>query len=102
MKKLLFILIAAVVCIIPSAAQEKTPLRLVKTIDVPGARHWDHFGVDLKGNRLFVASEEEPAVEVFDLRTNRPLRSLTQFKKPNHSRPVPHLKKILFIALTTS
>src|SRR6202051_513864 len=97
MKKLLFILIAAVVCTIPSAAQEKAPLRLVKTIDVPGARHWDHFGVDLKGNRLFVSSEEEPAVEVFDLRTNQHLQSLTEFKEPHNVLPFPELKKIFVV-----
>src|SRR6202051_4172210 len=97
MKKLLFILIAAVVCTIPSAAQEKAPLRLVKTIDVPGARHWDHFGVDLKGNRLFVSSREEPSIEVFDLRTNQHLQSLTEFKEPHNVLPFPELKKIFVV-----
>jgi DNA-binding beta-propeller fold protein YncE len=97
MKKLLFILIAVVVCIIPSAAQEKAPLRLVKTIDVPGVRKWDHFGVDLKGNRLFVSSEEDPAVEVFDLRTNQHLQSLTEFKEPHNVLPFPELKKIFVV-----
>ena len=97
MKKLLIILIAVVVCTISSAAQEKAPLRLVKTIDVPGARHWDHFGVDLKGNRLFVTSEEEPAVEVFDLKTNQHLQSLTEFKEPHNVLPFPDMKKIFVV-----
>jgi DNA-binding beta-propeller fold protein YncE len=97
MKKLLFILIAVVVCTISSAAQEKAPLRLVKTIDVPGARHWDHFGVDLKGNRLFVTSEEEPAVEVFDLKTNQHLQSLTEFKEPHNVIAFPEMKKIFVV-----
>ena len=97
MKKLLFILIVVVVCTIPSAAQEKAPLTLVKTIDVPGARHWDHFGVDLKGNRLFVSSEEEPAVEVFDLRTNKHLQSLTEFKEPHNVLPFPDMKQIYVV-----
>src|ERR1700674_3934460 len=97
MKRLLFILVLALACTIPSAAQEKPPLRLVKTIDVPGARHWDHFGVDLKGNRLFVSSEEEPAVEVFDLRTNKHLQSLTEFKEPHNVLPFPELKKIFVV-----
>jgi DNA-binding beta-propeller fold protein YncE len=97
MKKLLIVLIAVVVCTIPSAAQEKAPLTLVKTIDVPGARHWDHFGVDLKGNRLFVTSEEEPAVEVIDLRTNQHLQSLTEFKEPHNVLPFPDMKKIFVV-----
>jgi DNA-binding beta-propeller fold protein YncE len=97
MKKLLFILALALASAVQSSAQEKTPLRLAQTIDVPGARKWDHFGVDLKGNRLFVSSEEEPAVEVFDLRTNKHLQSLTEFKEPHNVLPFPELKKIFVV-----
>jgi DNA-binding beta-propeller fold protein YncE len=97
MKKLLFIFALAFACAVASSAQEKAPLRLVQTIDVPGVRKWDHFGVDLKGNRLFVASEEEPAVEVFDLRTNKHLQSLTEFKEPHNVVPFPELKKIYVV-----
>ncbi len=70
---------------------------MVQTINVPGARKWDHFGVDLKGNRLFVTSEEEPAVEVFDLRTYKQLQSLTDFKEPHNVLPFPELKKIFVV-----
>ena len=97
MKKLMLILVAALACAIPSLAQEKAPLRLVQTITVPGARKWDHFGVDLKGNRLFATSEDEPAVEVFDLRTNQHLQSLTEFKEPHNVLPFPDLKKIFVV-----
>lgn len=97
MKKLMLILVAALACAIPFLAQEKAPLRLVKTIDVPGVRKWDHFGVDLKGNRLFATSEDEPAVEVFDLRTNQHLQSLTEFKEPHNVVPFPELKKIFVV-----
>lgn len=80
-------------------AQEKAPLKLVQTVPLPGlARKWDHFGVDLKSNRLFVTSEEDdPAVDVFDLRTNKLIRSLTEFKGPHNVFPLPDLKKILVI-----
>ncbi len=97
MKKSLFILVLTLAFALQSPAQEKAPLRLVQTIDVPGVRHWDHFGVDLKGNRLFVSSEEEPAVEVFDLRTNQHLQSLTDFKEPHNVLPFPELKKIYVV-----
>jgi len=97
MKKPLFVLALVLACAASPLAQEKSPLRLVQTIDVPGARHWDHFGVDLKGNRLFVSSEEEPAVEVFDLRTNKHLQSLTEFKEPHNVLPFPELKKIFVV-----
>src|SRR5580704_12899761 len=97
MRKLLLILVAIVSCAISSPAQEKAPLRLAQTITVPGVRKWDHFGVDLKGNRLFATSEEEPAVEVFDLRTNEHIRSLTDFKEPHNVLPFPEMKKIFVV-----
>ena len=64
-----------------SSRRKSRRLRLVQTIDVPGARKWDHFGVDLKGNRLFVTSEEEPAVEVFDLQTDKHLRNPSRISR---------------------
>jgi DNA-binding beta-propeller fold protein YncE len=98
MKKLVFLIAAALACSFPTLAQDKAPLRLVKRIDVPGAvRKWDHFGVDLKGNRLFVSSEEDPAIEVFDLRTNEHLKSLTEFKEPHNVLPFPELKRIFVV-----
>ena len=98
MKKSLFILMLALLFAVEAPAQEKAPLRLVQTITVPGVvRKWDHFGVDLKGNRLFVSSEEDPAVEVFDLRTNEHLKSLTDFKEPHNVLPFPELKKIFVV-----
>src|SRR6202790_5595513 len=97
MKNPKILLFVALACAVPTLAQVKAPLRLVQTIEVPGVRKWDHFGVDLKGNRLFVASEEEPAVEVFDLRTNKHLQSLTEFKEPHNIVPFPELKKIYVV-----
>ncbi|HEY2645376.1 MAG TPA: YncE family protein, partial [Candidatus Acidoferrales bacterium] len=97
MKRFLFILALVLACAGPSSAQDKPPLRLAQTIDVPGARKWDHFGVDLKGNRLFASSEEEPAVEVFNLKTGEHLRSLTEFKEPHNVLPFPELKKIYVV-----
>jgi len=97
MKRLLPVLLAVLTCATSSPAQQQAPLRLVQTITVPGVRKWDHFGVDLKGNRLFATSEEEPAVEVFDLRTNEHIRSLTDFKEPHNVLPFPEMKKIFVV-----
>ena len=81
-----------------SPAQEKAPLRLLQTISLPGVtRKWDHFGVDLKGQRLFATSENEPAVEVFDLKTNKHLRSLTDFKEPHNVLVFPELNEIFVV-----
>lgn len=81
-----------------SPAQEKSPLRLLQTISVPGVtRKWDHFSVDLKGQRLFATSEEDPAVEVFDLKTNKHLRSLTNFKEPHNVVVFPELNELFVV-----
>src|ERR1019366_4660776 len=97
MKKSFFILALTLLSAGLSPAQERAPLRLGQTISVPGALKWDHFGVDLKGNRLFVSSEEEPAVEVFNLKTGEHIRSLTDFKEPHNVLPFPELKRIFIV-----
>jgi DNA-binding beta-propeller fold protein YncE len=43
---------------------------------------FDHFGLDLKGNRLFLASEDQKTVEVFDLRTGERVHSIKGFSQP--------------------
>jgi hypothetical protein len=51
-------------------AQEKLPLKLIAITPLPGfTGDLDHFGVDVKGGRLFLASEEQKSVGVFDLQT---------------------------------
>lgn len=81
-----------------SPAQEKSPLRLLQTISVPGVtRKWDHLSADLKGQRLFATSEEDPAVEVFDLKTNKHLRSLTNFKEPHNVIVFPELNELFVV-----
>lgn len=81
-----------------SPAQEKSPLRLLQTISVPGVtRKWDHFTVDLKGQRLFATSEEDAAVEVFDLKTNKHLRALTNFKEPHNVIVLPELNELFVV-----
>jgi DNA-binding beta-propeller fold protein YncE len=66
-----------------ASAQEKFPLKLVATIPMPGfTGDFDHFGLDLKGNRLFLASENQKTVEVFDLRTGERIHSIPGFGQP--------------------
>src|ERR1700737_3778412 len=64
-------------------AQEKLPLKLIATIPMPGfTGDFDHFGVDLKGNRLFLASEVQKTVEVFGLRPGEQIHSIKGFGQP--------------------
>src|ERR1700694_3690210 len=64
-------------------AQEKLPLKLITTTPMPGfTGDLDHFGLDLNGNRLFLAAEEHKTVEVFDLRTGARTHSIEGFAHP--------------------
>jgi DNA-binding beta-propeller fold protein YncE len=59
--------------------QAKAPLVPLQSIPLPGLRDgdFDHFAVDLAGHRLFLTTEKNAVVEVFDLRTNKLIHSLT-------------------------
>jgi DNA-binding beta-propeller fold protein YncE len=81
-----------------SPAQEKAPLRLLETISRPGVqRKWDHFGVDIKGHRLFLASGDDPVVEVFDLRTNKLIHTISGLKEPHNILVRPDINKIFVV-----
>src|SRR6267378_7572754 len=70
-------------CVLAAAAQEKLPLKLIATTPMPGfVGDFDHFGLDRKGNRLFLAAEEHKTVEVFDLRTGARTHSIAGFAHP--------------------
>jgi DNA-binding beta-propeller fold protein YncE len=65
-------------------------LKLTKTIilsDVQGK--FDHFAVDLAGDRLFAASGGKHSVEVVDLKTDKVQQSITGLGKPHGLAWVP-------------
>jgi DNA-binding beta-propeller fold protein YncE len=77
MKKQFLVLI--VICIAFGVhAQTTKPLILVQTITLPPAvkGHFDHFEVDLKGNRLFATPEGYKSVLVFDLKTGKLIHTI--------------------------
>src|ERR1700726_1139795 len=70
-------------CALTVEAQEKLPLKLVATTPMPGfTGDFDHFGLDLKGNRLFLAAEDQKTVEGFDLRSGKRIHSIAGFGHP--------------------
>ena len=77
-------------------AQDKTPLKLAITVPLPGfSGDFDHFAVDLKGNRLFLAAEDHKTVEVFDLKTGKPIRSISGFSEPHAIVYLPNADKFI-------
>ncbi len=66
-------------------AQQKTPLKLAQAIPLLNLHDgdFDHFRVDLAGNRLFATAEENSKVLVFDLKTNKLIHTITDLKAPH-------------------
>jgi DNA-binding beta-propeller fold protein YncE len=66
-------------------SQESAPLKLAKTYKLPAdvKGNFDHFAIDLAGNRLFATPEEYKAVLVFDLKTGNLIHKITGIEKPH-------------------
>ena len=74
-----------VACAIPIKGQGTSPLKLAQTLTLPSdvKGNFDHFGVDLKGNRLFATPEGFKAVLVFDLKSGKPVHTIGGIEKPH-------------------
>jgi DNA-binding beta-propeller fold protein YncE len=74
-----------VVSAIPTRGQDAPPLKLAQTLTLPSdiKGNFDHFAVDLKGNRLFATPEDYKAVLVFELKSGKPIHSITGIGKPH-------------------
>lgn len=62
---------------------ELPALKLIKTIPLPGVHgQFDHFAIDAKGQRLFVAALGNNSLEVIDLAAGKRIKSITGLHKP--------------------
>src|SRR6267143_3439017 len=100
MKKLIAALVSLFV--LPGAgmhAQVPGPLKLIQSISLPGLKDgdFDHFQVDLPGQRLFLTAEDNSAVEVIDLRANRLIHRITGPKAPHSMAYNPDSKKLFVV-----
>ena len=70
---------------VKTQSQEAAPLKLAQTYklsaDVKG--NFDHFAIDLAGNRLFATPEAYKAVLVFDLKTGNMIHKISGIEKPH-------------------
>ena len=81
-----------------ASAGNDGPLRLRQTIPLPEVDgRIDHFSIDVKGRRAFVAALVKNTIEVVDLKDGRVTRTLPGFAKPQGVLFVPELNK-LFVA----
>src|SRR5258707_4151802 len=70
---------------VKTQSQEAAPLKLAQTYklsaDVKG--NFDHFAIDLAGNRLFATPEAYKAVLVLDLKTGNIIHKISGIEKPH-------------------
>src|SRR5438270_7284756 len=66
-----------------ASAQAPVTLTLTKTIPLPGVKgRFDHFAIDVKGHRLFVAALGNNTLEVVDIMAGKRLKSIAGLHKP--------------------
>jgi DNA-binding beta-propeller fold protein YncE len=89
--------LAGVITVSANSEQKSSkPLRLLQTVTLPGfTGDFDHFAVDEKRNRLFLAGEDHKTVEVFDLKTGHRLKSISGFGTPHSIFYLPEDDRIL-------
>src|SRR2546430_4096478 len=90
----------ALLCLVAmvARAEESVSLKLIKTIPMPDVKgRFDHFAMDVKGQRLFVAALGNNTVEVFDLKAGKRLRPITGCNKPQGLLYLPK-GNLLFVA----
>jgi len=64
-------------------AQDSPALKLTRTIPLPGVKgRFDHFAIDAKGHRLFVAALGNNTLEVLDIAAGKMIKSITKLHKP--------------------
>ena len=89
----------ALLCAFSIASAENGPaLKLVQTILLPEIDgRIDHFAIDVKGRRAFLAALAKNTIEVVDLRVGRVIHTVPGFAKPQGVLFVPQFNK-LFVA----
>jgi hypothetical protein len=72
-------------------------LRLVARIPMPQMKGtWDHLTADAKTSRLFLSAQEDHAVDVVDLQTNRPIHRISGFfNRPQGEYFVPDPARLI-------
>src|SRR5512135_411486 len=77
-------------------AAEPATLKLTQTIPLPGVKgRFDHFAIDTKGQRLFIAALGNNTLEVVDLAAGKRLRSLAAMSKPTGILYLPDQSQVI-------
>jgi DNA-binding beta-propeller fold protein YncE len=86
-----------------TAAAVQPSVRMAGHTDLPGyAGDFDHFAVDEKDGRLFLAGEDGGALKVFDLKSGALIQSLPGFDAPHSLIYLPDTGELVVVANTKS
>jgi hypothetical protein len=95
MKRLVPLAALATGLLSSALAQEPPALKLINTIPLPDVKgRFDHFAVDAKGKRLFVAALGNNTLEVLDVAAGKHLKSITGLHKPTGVVFLPEANQI--------
>src|SRR5437879_2143583 len=86
MEKRSLVLVATLMVFgIQARCQMAAPIKLIQTFELPAEvkGNFDHFGIDLKGGRLFATPECYHAVVVFHLKTGKLIHKIDGIGKPH-------------------
>jgi DNA-binding beta-propeller fold protein YncE len=85
MKKPFLAFLAAPLLFAGAVKSETQPLKLVRTIKLPGEikGRFDHLAVDVTGNRLFATPEDNHAVLGFELKSGKLIHIIKDIGKPH-------------------
>ena len=96
-KRLIFLPVMALL-VVGLCAGETSALKPLKTISLPGVTgRFDHFALDIKGHRLFVAALGNNTLEAIDLSAGQRVQSIPGLGKPTGVLFLPDLNR-LFVA----
>src|SRR5580692_6038257 len=84
-RTIVMLLVMCGLLVVKTQSQEVAPLKLVQTYKLPAdvKGNFDHFAIDLAGNRLFATPEAYKAVLVFDIKTGKLIHKITGIEKPH-------------------
>lgn len=78
------LLLATPAFAVTAAAQTNAPLKLIKTVTLPGyTGDFDHFAIDRQRGRFLLAAEDHATLEVFDLKSGNHLKTIKGFGAPH-------------------
>jgi DNA-binding beta-propeller fold protein YncE len=81
-----------------SASTASAPLKLAGSVELPGyTGDFDHFAIDRKDGRMFLAGEESAELEVFDLSSGKIIQRMKGFGVPHSVYYLPDTNELLVI-----